>query len=126
MTSQTPETIPAAEPVEQELPPSEVDSKPAAKLHLVPEDSRSEEAKKLAELPLVPVTGRPEGMTWEAYKQLQREQDKRLRLHKKGRVVHVSTQVLLVKDQAGVTQTSKKTGEPTRLVRKKTYKKPAK
>lgn len=38
--------------------------------------------------PLAPVNGRPEGMSFEAYKELQRQQDQALRRHKRGKLVH--------------------------------------
>ena len=41
-------------------------------------------------VPLLTVTERPEGMTYEAYKLLQRQQDRVLRAYKRGQLLHDS------------------------------------
>ena len=41
-------------------------------------------------VPLLTVTERPEGMTFEAYKLLQRQQDRALRAYKRGQLHHDS------------------------------------
>lgn len=44
-----------------------------------------------SEAPLVLVTERPEGMTFDAYKELQRQQQRLLRARKRGRLVFVAS-----------------------------------
>lgn len=67
-------------------------------------------------IPLVPVTARPEGMTYEAYKELQRQQDRRLKEHKRGRLVFVADGPV----QVGTTAE----GAPIVARRKQSYRKP--
>lgn len=51
--------------------------------------------------PLAPVNGRPEGMSFEAYKELQRQQDQALRRHKRGQLIHQASGPKLLSTQDG-------------------------
>lgn len=68
-----------------------------------------------AQAPLVLVTERPEGMTYEAYKELQRQQQRLLRARKRGRLIHVSS---------GYEQLTTADGRPVLAKRTQTYRKP--
>lgn len=68
-----------------------------------------------AQAPLVCVTERPEGMSYEAYKELQRQQDRLLKARKKGTLVHLSD---------GYVQLPTTTGQTVLARQKKTYRKP--
>lgn len=68
-----------------------------------------------AQAPLVLVTERPEGMSYEAYKELQRQQDRLLRRRKRGTLVHVSD---------GYVQLPTSNGQTVLARRKQTYRKP--
>ena len=42
------------------------------------------------QIPLLTITERPDGMSFQAYKELQRQQDRMLRNYKRGRLVFIS------------------------------------
>ena len=52
-------------------------------------------------VPLLTVTECPEGMTFEAYKLLLRQQDKALKAYKRGQLVHVSNGLETLKTTDG-------------------------
>jgi hypothetical protein len=68
-----------------------------------------------SQAPLVLVTERPEGMSYEAYKELQRQQDRLLRARKRGRLVFVAS---------GYEQLTTADGRPVLARRTQTYRKP--
>lgn len=69
-----------------------------------------------SQAPLVLVTERPEGMTFEAYKELQRQQQRLLRARKRGRLVFVASGY----EAAGTTDQGQQILRPVR----RTYRKP--
>lgn len=66
-------------------------------------------------VPLLTVTERPEGMTYEAYKLLQRQQEQALKAYKRGQFVHVSNGLETLKTTDGGQVIAR---------RKQTYRKP--
>lgn len=68
-----------------------------------------------SQAPLVLVTERPEGMTYEAYKELQRQQQRLLRARKRGRLVFLAS---------GYEQLTTSDGRPVLALRTQTYRKP--
>lgn len=65
--------------------------------------------------PLVVVNERPAELSYEAYKELQRQQDRLLRKYKRGQLVHLSD---------GYVELPNATGQKILARRKQTYRKP--
>lgn len=65
--------------------------------------------------PLVTVNERPEGMNFETYKELQRQQDRLLKQYKRGKLVHLST---------GYVELPSTTGQKIIAKKRETYRKP--
>lgn len=110
---------PPAEPGPDEVATPETAPTGRRELHLVPEPAPVD---PLADVPLVLVTSRPEGMTQQAYRELQRQQEAKLKARKRGRLVHVSTEIVVVHENGQAVED--KDDKPTRLRRTRTYRKP--